>query len=649
MPDAKNILESDVFLESLMRFDDGRYSGDIEDRLGILRREKISIPLILISTGTAGLVAGSELTRRTIKEYLDERGLKAELAEVGSLGKCNDEPVVSIQMPGRTRLSFKNITPDQVVPLLDDVFHFDVPSDMLIGQHFNEHHDEWKNVPFIHDHPFFKNQQRIVLKDCGIIDPTSLEEYIAHGGFKSFIKTIRYYTQEEICNIIEMSGLRGRSGSGFLTGRKWKIAFHTPADQKYLICNAEESDPGAFMDRAVIEGDPFLLLEGICIAAYGVGATKAIIYIRSEYFQAIKCLEHGITRLRDTGFLGHNIFGSGFNLDITIRKGPGAFICGEETALINSLEGKRGMPQTKPPYPASSGLYKKPTVINNVETLSNVPLIIWKGPKWFSGIGTEGNAGTKIFSVTGNVNSPGLIEIPFGTELKEIIYTMAGGIKEGKKLKAVNIGGPSGYIIPEDFLNTPVTYENMKAINSGLGNGGMVVFDEDTCILDMVKYHMNFMKKQSCGKCIPCREGTRRISEILESITKKPVDENGHSTLERFKGVIQLESIAEVMMETSLCGLGQSAPNPVISALKHFREEFEEHIFDRKCRSNICKGLRTFYIDVESCTGCSLCAKKCPEDAIFGTPLHPYFIVEDRCTGCGLCFESCKFSAIIYK
>jgi NADH:ubiquinone oxidoreductase subunit F (NADH-binding)/Pyruvate/2-oxoacid:ferredoxin oxidoreductase delta subunit len=403
------------------------------------------------------------------------------------------------------------------------------------------------------------------------------------------------------------------------------------------------------MDRAIMEGDPYLLLEGMAIAAYGIAATKGIIYIRTEYHEAVKKMENAISCAREAGLLGHNILGSGFNFEISLRKGPGAFVCGEETALINSLEGKRGMPQSKPPFPATSGLHHKPTIINNVETLSNVPVIIGKGAKWYSSIGVEGNTGTKIFAVSGNIQFPGLIEVPLGTPLKTIVFDIAGGPLPGKVFKGIHLGGPSGSVIPPNLLDTPVTFENLKSIGAGLGSGGMIAFDEGTCILDMVRYFMNFMQLQSCGKCIPCREGTRRMTEILDSISRKPVDENGHTTLERFKGVMQLESLAEVMKDTSLCGLGQSAPNPVISTLRYFREEYEEHIFDRTCRSNTCTELRTYYVDTELCTGCSACAKKCLSEAIFGTPRHPYFIVEDKCIGCGLCYESCKFSAIYYK
>lgn len=636
-------------LTEVVQLDRVEYTADMEKAIKLFSREKLTVPLIMVGSGTAGTVAGSGKTLDEIKTYLAERHEEAEVIMTGSLGMCNAEPVVSIQVPGRCRLFFANITPEKVSSLLDDVFHLIIPAENLIGQLRHEAHEPWKDVPFLDEIPFFGKQKRIIISQCGIIDPDSIEEYIARGGYKAFLKTIRHYTYTEICDIVEESGLRGRSGSGFPTGQKWKIACHTPADQKYLVCNAEESDPGAFMDRAIMEGDPHLLIEGICIASYAIGASKAYIYIRSEYTRAISRLEQAIRQAAEYGFLGHNIFGSGFNLGISIRKGPGAFVCGEETALIRSLEGKRGMPRSKPPYPATTGLHKKPTIINNVETLSNIPIIIGKGPKWFRETGTENNTGTKIFAISGKVKESGLIEVPLGTNLKDIIFDIAGGTRDDKTLKAIHIGGPSGCILAAGKLDIPVTYEAMSDAGTIMGSGGIVVIDEDVCIIDLVKYYMNFMQKQSCGKCIPCREGTRRMSEILESISRKPLDENGHATLERFKGVIQLESLASVMKDASLCGLGQKAPNPVLSTLGSFREEYEEHIFDRKCRSNVCTELRTYFIDVEQCTGCSVCAKKCPSDAIFGTPLHPYFIVQEKCTGCGLCFDSCKFSAIDYK
>ena len=644
-----NISKTDSFLKEVIQLDKVEYTLEINSELDLLRRDKVQKPLLFLSMGTASVVAGATDTLSAIKTYVQERKLDVEIVETGCMGLCNAEPVLSFQLPGRNRISFRNITSEKVEHLLNDIFHLNIPEENLIGQHRNSRLEPWKKIPFLDEIPFFALQKRLILAHCGIIDPGSVADYIARGGYKAFLKTIKHYTYKEICDIVEESGLRGRSGSGYVTGTKWKIAYHTPADQKYLICNAEESDPGAFMDRAVMEGNPHLLLEGIAIASYAIGATKAIIYIRSEYEIAISQLEKAISRLKKLGILGHNIFGSGFNLDISIRKGPGAFVCGEETALIRSLEGKRGMPKTKPPYPASIGFHIKPTIINNVETLSNIPLIIAKGPKWFRETGTEDNFGTKIFALSGKAETPGLIEVPFGTNLKQIVFDIAGGVRKNKKLKAVHVGGPTGTVLPPEMLDISVTYESMMEIGSGIGSGGMVFYDESDCILDMVKYFMNFMEKQSCGKCIPCREGTRRMAEILESITKKPQDENNLATLERFKGVMQLESLADVMKDTSLCGLGQNAPNPVLSTLKYFREEYEEHIFDRKCRSNVCTELRTYFIDVEACTGCSVCAKKCPVDAIIGTALHPYFIVEEKCTGCGLCFESCKFSAISYK
>lgn len=641
--------EADTFITSVARFDKVEYTHEMAEKVEYLKRNRLTRPLILVSMGTSSMVAGAEATLSMVSKYIDERKLDIEVAESGCLGICNAEPVVSIQVPGKNRLVFFNITEDHVVSLLDDVFHNNIPVSLTPFQIRNENHDAYKDVGFLDESDFMKLQTRTILQNCGIIDPASLEEYIARGGYKSFVKTIEHYTSDEVCEIIESSGLRGRSGSGFLTGKKWKTANNTSSDQKYLICNAEESDPGAFMDRAIMEGDPYLLLEGMSIAAYAIGATTGIIYIRTEYLQSVKRLEHAISRARNAGLLGHNILNSGFNFDIDLKKCPGAFVCGEETALIKSLEGKRGMPHFRPPYPASSGLHHKPTVINNVETLSNVPVIIGKDAKWYQSTGVEGNTGTKIFAVSGNISCPGLIEVPFGTSLRNIIIDIAGGPSAGKELKGVHIGGPLGSIIPADMIDTPLTFENMKALGAGLGSGGIIVIDQDTCILDMVKYFMDFMKLQSCGKCIPCREGTRRMSGILESITRKPIDENGHTTLERFKGVMQLESLAEVMRDASLCGLGQSAPNPVLSTLRFFRDEYEEHIFDRKCRSNRCTELRTYYIDVELCTGCSACAKKCPSEAIFGNQRHPYFIVEDKCIGCGLCYESCKFSAIYYR
>lgn len=628
---------------------ESEYSADLLKKIEIVNRTKVERPLILIGLNTSGKIAGGDRIRNAVEEYITVRMLDVELAEVGAIGMASREPILSIQLPGRTRVLFAEISEEEVPIILDDIFHHIIPLEKCLGQIRNERQDPWMDVPFLDEIDFFAQQERLLLKDCGIIDPLSIDEYIARGGYRGFLKGISYYTYEEICMTVLESGLRGRSGSGYLTGKKWQVAFESSSDQKYLVCNAEESDPGAFMDRALMEGNPHQLIEGICMASYAIGATKAYIYIRTEYRESIRKLERAIEDAREYGLLGHNIFNSGFNLSISIRKGPGAFICGEETALIASMEGRRGMPQSKPPFPAERGFHKKPTVINNVETLCNVPHIIVNGPEWFRELGKGHCSGTKIFSVSGRAKHTGLIEIPLGTNLEFLVMDIAGGARDDKKLKAIHIGGPSGCLLPADQLDIKICYDELKKAGAVLGAGGILILDEKICIVDLVTYFMNFMKQQSCGKCIPCREGTRRMAHILNDITRKSADHESHNPLDRFKSLMELETLAEVMRDTSLCGLGQLAPNPLTTALKYFRKEFEEHIFDRHCHSNVCKELRTYYIDVELCTGCTICAKKCPEDAIIGTEKHPYFIVSEKCTGCGICKEVCKFSAVFYN
>lgn len=637
------------FLLKLAQTVPAELSTDEQELSDLLKKENLVRPLIMVNCSTSGKVAGAKQTWETIEQYVTDRSINIDLEETGSIGLSSEEPVVSVQLPGYTRLFFSKITADKVSSLLDDLFHKVVPDQSLIGQLRQKGLKSWKDIPYLDEIPFFALQNRIVMEDCGITDPFSLGEYIARGGYKAFLKTIRSYTFNEVCDLVTESGLRGRSGGGFPTGVKWKAAFSTPSDQKYLICNAEESDPGAFMDRCLMEGDPFQLLEGISIAAYAIGSNRAYIYIRSEYTDAIRKINNAIKLLRENGLLGDNILDSGYNLQISLRKGPGAFVCGEETALIASLEGKRGMPSSKPPYPASSGYLGRPTVVNNVETLSNLPGIIRKGPEWFKEIGEEGCTGTKIFSISGRVRMSGLVEVPMGTTFDTIVNDIIGGVHKGRELKALHVGGPAGCMVPAEMMHVPVTYESLKSKELVMGSGGIVVMDDKTCVVNTVKYFMDYVDKQSCGKCIPCREGTRRMAEILGSITRKPADEEGHTTLDRFKGVMQLESLAEVMKDTSLCGLGQNAPNPVLSTLKYFRHEYEAHIFDRKCLSNTCTELRSWYIDVDMCTGCSICAKRCPAEAIIGTARHPYFIVQEKCIGCGICFEVCKFTAVYYK
>lgn len=639
-------MSPDSQIQEILLNEPGKLSDNTAQLQQKLSRQNLKTTVIYIGYGTCGIVAGARKTFIAIQNYLTDRMVDAEVVFTGCIGLCSLEPIVDVQLPGKTRISFSKITDDKVASLLDDVFHNMAPRKMVIGQYSDPNVKEWDNVPFFNEIPYFSQQKRLVLENCGIISPESINEYIARGGYKAFLKVIKNYTPADLCNIVESSQLRGRSGSGYITGAKWKMALNTIADQKYMICNAEESDPGAFMDRNLIEGDPHRLLEGLSIAAYAIGATQAFIYIRSEYKLAISRLQKSINDAKAFGLLGHNIYKSGYNLEIKIRKGPGAFVCGEETALINSLEGKRGMPKSKPPFPTQSGLYGKPTVINNVETLANVAGIIQKGPQWFNAIGEGDSKGTKVFSVTGKVKYTGLVEVPMGTSLMDVVYKISGGIPEGKPFKAIHIGGPSGCMISGENLDTPIGYESLKEIGAILGSGGILVLDTDSCIIDLLGFFMRFMSKQSCGKCIPCREGTKRMYRILNNITKKPSGENGNDPMSRFKGVMQLENLALVMKDTSLCGLGQNAPNPVISSLKWFKPEFEDHLFERHCQAGVCGELRNFYINVDQCTGCSICAKKCPEDAIIGSPRNPYFIVQEKCTGCGICYSTCKFNAI---
>ncbi len=639
-----------IFLtEKVLLHESDTLAPETEKVLQNLRREKPVNPMIFISSGTSSIIAGSEKTYSAIETYLKENNSNAVLVRVGCTGPANYEPLVCLHLPGKNKLFFRNITEEKVDSLLNGVFHNDIQEDDLAGQTGTKGFELWPGIPFMDEHPFFTFQKRIVLSNCGCYDPESIEEYIARGGYRSYVKAIRHYTYEEVCDIIEKSGLRGRSGGGYLTGLKWKHALNTPSNARYLICNAKESDPGAFTDRTILESDPHRLIEGIAIASYAIGSSNAIVFIRSGSDHARNRLQRAIDRAREFGLLGHNIFSCGYSLDIIIKKESGAFVCGEETALISTLEGKRGMPQLKPPYPTTAGLFGKPTVINNVETLMNVPLIMQNGPEWYRSLGTENSPGTKVFAVAGKGRMSGVVEVEMGTTIRTILEDIANGIREGKEFKSIQLGGASGSFLTSEHLDLPIDFEILRENGIGMGAGGFVIIDENTCMVDLVRYYMEFIRNESCGKCIPCREGTGRMLEILESVIRKPLNEESGTTLERFKGVMQLETIASVMKDASLCGLGQTAPNPFISALKNFRDEFEEHIFDRKCRANICRGLRSFSIDVEKCTGCTACASKCPVNAIYGTRLQPFFIVEDKCIGCGICFDICKFSAITVK
>jgi NADH-quinone oxidoreductase subunit F len=565
--------------------------GDIKERITLLRREKVSKPTIFVGTGTCGLGAGAAKTMEAAKAYLVAKKLDAEVIEVGCLGMCSEEPMLDVQLPGKARVSFSRVTSDRVSSVLDAALAGKVSEDFILGQFRSATAAAWPNVPFLDKHPFFAPQLRWVLANSGIIDPGNIDEYIARGGYSAMEAALRTKKPEEVGDIVTKGGLRGRGGGGFPAGVKWKFARETQADHKYLICNADEGDPGAFMDRAVAESDPYRLLEGMVIAAYAIGASKAYIYIRAEYPLAIERLKAAIPKATEYGLLGKNILGSGFDLEIVLKLGAGAFVCGEETALMQSIEGKRGMPRPRPPFPAVSGLFGMPTVINNVETLACVPALMEMGGDAFAAVGTAKSKGTKVFALSGMVNRTGLVEVPMGTTIREIVFAVGGGIPNGKKCKAVQIGGPSGGCIPEPKLDIIVDYDAIKELGAIMGSGGLVVLDENTCMVDLAKFFMEFIGNESCGKCIPCREGTKRMLEILQAITRPRRRENGSDALLRFQGVMQLKQLAETIRISSLCGLGQTAPNPVLSTMRWFRDEYEAHIFDRACPAGTCKEL----------------------------------------------------------
>jgi NADH:ubiquinone oxidoreductase subunit F (NADH-binding)/Pyruvate/2-oxoacid:ferredoxin oxidoreductase delta subunit len=621
----------------------------LSQKLSKLRYEETDIPVIFVGAGTCGLGAGAKKTIAEINNYLSANNIIAEVVEVGCIGLCAEEPIVDIQLPKRTRVSFKKVTSDKVEPLLSSILDSKIPLEHVFGQHKNELLTSWDNIPFLSEHSFFKSQTRWVLQNCGIINPENIDTYISYGGYKALSKALKNLTPYELADKIIASGLRGRGGGGFLSGMKWKMAQEQKESQKYLICNADEGDPGAFMDRAVIEGDPYRLIEGMTIASYAIGASKAYIYIRAEYPLAISRLKIAIEQAKDYGLLGKNILDSGFSLEIVIKKGAGAFVCGEETALMQSIEGKRGMPKPRPPFPTTSGLFGKPTVINNVETLANVPDIISKGEEWFSSVGTAKSKGTKVFALSGNIKNTGLVEVAMGTPLHEIVYDIGGGIPNGKKFKAVQIGGPSGGCIPASHLHIDIDYESLKTVGAMMGSGGLVVMDEDTCMVDVARFFMDFIQRESCGKCIPCREGTRRMLEILDRISTGKRSTKERATLERFQSIMQLKGLASVIQDTSLCGLGKSAPNPVLSTLRWFKEEYEIHIYEKKCPAKVCKDLLTYNIIEDKCTGCTICAKKCPTNAIVGSLKHPHYVVMEKCIGCGNCVEVCNFDAVVFE
>jgi len=603
---------------------------------------------LLIGTGTCGLASGADEVRETAENWARERDMKLDIRPTGCVGYCQVEPIVDILTSEGNRISYGGVTPENVGNLLTETFlHHSYENEGIIGQYGNG--KMLDGLPLISEHPFFRKQVKFVLRNCGVIEPVSISDYRSRGGFKGLERALRMRPEGVIEEVLN-AGLRGRGGGGFPTAKKWAFARGTESERTYVICNADEGDPGAFMDRSVLEGDPFALIEGMITAAYAAGAQEGIIYCRAEYPLAIARLERAIEILEEEKMLGCRLGPGDFRFDLRLKKGAGAFVCGEETALIASIEGRRGMPRPRPPYPTDKGLFGCPTVINNVETFANVTGIMREGADYFASLGTENSRGTKVFALTGKIKNTGLVEVPMGITLREIIYDIGGGIPDGKKYKAVQIGGPSGGCIPEEHLDVRIDYESLKSLGAMMGSGGLVVMDEDTCMVDVAKYFLSFITNESCGKCIPCREGTQRMLEILESIVSPYSKmESERENLDRFNMILNLQNLAEVIKDTALCGLGQTAPNPVLSTLRFFRDEYEAHIYDRRCPAGQCRGLLTYTIDTDACTGCTACASKCPAGAIMGEPRKAHYIVDDKCIRCGACFEVCRFGAIQKK
>lgn len=591
---------------------------------------------ILVCGGTGCTSSGSIKIIEALHAELEKNHLENEVSVVqtGCHGLCALGPIM-IVYPGAT---FYSMVKTEDIPEI--VSEHLVKGRLVTRLMYTETVTEDGEIKNLSDTDFYKKQHRIALRNCGVINPENIEEYIGTHGYEALGKVLTEYTPDEVIQVILDSGLRGRGGGGFPTGLKWKLAKGNHADQKYVCCNADEGDPGAFMDRSVLEGDPHVVLEAMAIAGYAIGATQGYVYIRAEYPIAVDRLEIAIKQAREFGLLGKDIFGSGFDFDVDIRLGAGAFVCGEETALMTSIEGNRGEPRPRPPFPAEKGLFGKPTILNNVETYANIPQIILHGPEWFNSMGTEKSKGTKVFALGGKVKNTGLVEIPMGTTLREVIEEIGGGIPNGKKFKAAQTGGPSGGCIPVEHYDIPIDYDNLIQIGSMMGSGGLIVMDEDNCMVDIAKFFLEFTVEESCGKCTPCRIGTKRLYEMLEKIT------NGNGTLEDLD---KLEELCYHIKENSLCGLGQTAPNPVLSTLKFFRDEYIAHVVDKKCPSGVCKALLSYVIDADKCKGCTLCARVCPNGAIEGKVKEAHIIHQSKCIKCGACMEKCRFDAIAIR
>ncbi len=591
---------------------------------------------VLICGGTGCTSSGSPELIRLFEEKIKAAGLEKEVKVVrtGCFGLCAMGPIVIVYPEGAFYSHIKAEDVDEIV------------SEHLVKGRIVRHLlckeavEEEGATKSLDEVDFYKKQKRVALRNCGVIDPEKIDEYIAFDGYKALAKVLTEMKPQEVIDTIKASGLRGRGGAGFPTGMKWQFAANSVSDQKYVCCNADEGDPGAFMDRSILEGDPNAVVEAMAIAGYAIGASQGYVYVRAEYPIAVKRLQVAINEAREYGLLGKNILGTGFDFDLDIRLGAGAFVCGEETALMQSIEGKRGEPRPRPPFPAVKGLFDKPTILNNVETYANVAQIILNGPEWFASMGTEKSKGTKVFALGGKIKNTGLVEIPMGTTLREIIYDIGGGCPNGKKFKAAQTGGPSGGCIPASLLDTPIDYDNLIAIGSMMGSGGMIVMDEDNCMVDIARFFLDFTVDESCGKCPPCRIGTRRMLEILERITEGKGEDGD---------IEKLETLAKNIKASALCGLGQTAPNPVLSTLRYFRDEYEAHIYEKRCPAGHCRKLLRYTIDPAVCKGCSLCSKVCPVGAISGEVRKPFVIDSSKCIKCGACMEKCRFNAISRK
>ena len=590
---------------------------------------------VLICNGTGCTASKAPELMARLEKALAANGIEKEvkIVKTGCFGLCEKGPILVVYPEGAT---YCHVTPEDIDEIVNEhLVKGRIVKHLLLGDKDAE--DVAKSLDNV---DFFSRQFRIALRNCGVINPEVIDEYIAKDGYMALAKALTKMTPQQVIDEIKKSGLRGRGGGGFPTGLKWQFAADQVNDQKYVCCNADEGDPGAFMDRSILEGDPHTLIEAMAIAGYAIGSNQGYIYVRAEYPIAVNRLQIAINQAREYGLLGKNIFGTDFSFDLELRLGAGAFVCGEETALMTSIEGHRGEPRTRPPFPAVKGLWGKPTILNNVETYANIPVILLKGADWFNTIGTEKSKGTKVFAIGGKINNTGLVEIPMGTTLKEVVYDIGGGIPKGKKFKAAQTGGPSGGCIPAEHMDVPIDYDNLIALGSMMGSGGLIVMDEDNCMVDIAKFFLEFTVDESCGKCPPCRIGTKRMYEILERITSGKGEEGD---------IEKLELLAESIHQGALCGLGQTAPNPVLSTLKYFREEYEAHVKEHRCPAGVCKAMLKYTIIADKCKGCSLCAKKCPVNAISGEIKKPYLIDQSKCIKCGVCMDVCKFAAIEKK